>query len=657
MVMALGAGCTRQLPLAPACRPWQGSDSSSEPPSHCFFFPSSIAIDPLGDILYVANTNNDVSFGGATIVAVDLLRHERAVECFRRFGREDGGDSDCGVVSCAASGWSLGREATVENTERTEAQSGKPAKEVADFDRCYCERDLDDSNIVNCEAQRFVLADQTVKIGNYPAGLSLLAEDPPNWDQAARGGDGQRLLHRGLYVSVQGDPSITLIDVTRPIFPGRTANDDPGVRMDCGVDSGPARHLPGEPYALRQCSDNNRVQQTPPDDVVLIDPNNPEAGTQPRFQVPAEPRTVHIDRGCVESGFRHDRGTFYANDPAQNPKSLPPCYRDDGMGGCQRGPDGKCLAGTYYQYLVASHLSPGRVSSYDLGKNPLLPVPPTLKDVSEPLMTAADSSGRRGGFGLAPRISGDLSQPWYLTSRFTGSIATFRLASAAGPRIVPGLSLSISNQFSVVPINIREDVRDFVFSQDGSRAFAALFTPPALAILDTKTRGGNGVPINQVENIVNLCPGPSKVVVAEVPRISMGAAVRQTLVYVTCYYGGQVAEVDAENGEVLATIPIGRGPESLVLNFGPGSRGAAVDPCADPYVGDAEAKRRGVTCPSGQTDLRPRPPRPQNTPGPIGPRAYVSTYLDNAIAVLDLDPRGYRRVVSRIGLPIPKQVQ
>jgi hypothetical protein len=105
---------------------------------------------------------------------------------------------------------------------------------------------------------------------------------------------------------------------------------------------------------------------------------------------------------------------------------------------------------------------------------------------------------------------------------------------------------------------------------------------------------------------------------------------------------------------------VGRGPLSIALNFGQQNGGTAVDPCVDPYVSDAEAATRGVTCPAaGPSDLRLRPPRPPSLQGPLGPRAYVSSYLDNVIAVLDLDPRSpsYRRVVSRIGLPLPKQVQ
>jgi DNA-binding beta-propeller fold protein YncE len=147
---------------------------------------------------------------------------------------------------------------------------------------------------------------------------------------------------------------------------------------------------------------------------------------------------------------------------------------------------------------------------------------------------------------------------------------------------------------------------------------------------------------------------------AEVPHREMGSTVKFTRLYVTCYLSGQVAEIDGDSGELLGTMLVGRGPLSIALNFGQQNGGIAVDPCVDPYLSDADAAARGVICPSaGQPDLRQHPPRPPSTPGPLGPRAYVTAYLDNAISVLDLDPRSpsYRRVVSRIGLPTPKQVQ
>ena len=349
-------------------------------------------MDPLGDVLYVANANTDSTFGGSTLVSVDLLRHEHAVSCFRRYGRGDGGDAECGRVSCDQSGWSLGSEATIEQTEAREAIDGKAP---ADYDRCYCQYDLDDPNVVNCESQRFIIADQTVKVGFFPGSMQILAEDPPNWS-TLKSGDA---LRRGLYMAVRGDPSVTFIDVQRPLRPGRLATESPGLNVSCGdvgADAGP--HEPGQPYVTRACADANRVQRTA--DEILIDVNNPSAGTQPRLSVPTEPMEIQIDRGCVEKGFRHDRGTFLT-DAAQNPSHHPPCYKDDGMGGV--------TSGTYYQYLVASHLAHGEISAYDLGKSAISPVTPVMAPSGT---VAVNSSGPPPCLPSSRRL-----QPWLRRSR------------------------------------------------------------------------------------------------------------------------------------------------------------------------------------------------------------------------------------------------
>ena len=602
------------------------------------FFPGSLAIDPLGDILYATNTNADLTFGGSTLFAVDLLRHERAVACFRRYGAgdfpaKDVDDLGCGKVSCSASGYALGSSATVEQTERDEALTAGPA---AQFDRCYCQRDIDDPNIVNCEPQRFILADQTLKLGFFPGTIRVLAEDPPLWPQAT---PRQNLLHRGLYLTVRGDPSITFVDATRPLLFGRQATDDPRLDLNCTAtpradDRATVSHSPGASYVLKECVDRNRVQRTVDD--VLIDMNNPTLGTQPRFLLPPEPLGLTIDRGCVEPGGIHERGTFYGG--AQ--KNSPDCYTRDAMG--------NKVPGTYYQYLIATHLPNAQVSAFELPGNPTSPEPPVLQDVSISLFPGSDM--RRGAFAVAPRVPGDLSQPWYVTSRLTGQLSTFRLGTATGPRVVPGLILSISNQFSASA----DDVRDVIFEPGGNRAFFAVYSPPSLVVLDTRLRTtGSGVPNNQVLSVSNLCLGPSRLALARVPRLNMGAPTLATRLYTTCYLSGQIAEVDADSGELTGTIQIGRGPLDIALNFGANN---GIEPCADPYISDGEAKRLGVTCPSAP-DLRPRPfggAQPQ-----LGPRAYVSTYLDSAIAVVDLDPRSptYRRTIARIGLPSPKKVE
>ena len=602
-------------------------------------------MDPLGDVLYAANTNADLSFGGATVVAIDVLRHARAVECFRRFGSDPGsvGDSACGTVSCGDAGSVLGSTATIEETESKEAAL---SQRVADYDRCYCQRDLDDPNVVSCESQRFVLSDQTVKIGFFPGELQLLAEDPPNWlalpERAA--------LRRSLLIAVRGDPSITLIDAARPLQRGRAGSASPELRLGCDAGSrltdaavaAPlAPHSPGEPYSLSTCTESNRVNRTPDD--VLINPDDPSEGTRPRFELPAEPMSVYVDRGCIEAGYTHERGTFLS-DVNQNPNRRPPCHKTG------------LPAGNYYQYLVTSHLPTGQASSFDLGKSPIDVPTPQLSDVSGSLISSTD--GRTGAFAVAPRKRGDLSQPWYVTSKLTSTLATFRLG--VGGKLVPGLLFGVSGQFTAST----QDVRSIVFDPSGDRAYLALFQPPALAVLDTRLRGGgSSIPVNQVSAVVNLCAGPSRQVIAKVPRYSMGQVVLTTRVFVTCYLSGQVAEVDPDTGELIGTMQAGRGPLSIALNFGsdgtPTAVGhpGAIDPCADPLLSSVDAVRLNVTCPGTGSDLHPRP---FGSGQPLlPPRAYVSNYLDNTISVLDLDPRSpsYRRMVARIGLPSPKQVQ
>lgn len=608
-----------------------------------------MTIDPLGDVLYVANTNFDRSFGGATLVAVDVDRHERAVSCFRKYGADtfdsDGnpvparGDAECGMISCADSGYSLGRDATVEATDLQESGYFAPAH----FDRCYCQRDVFDSNVVNCEPQRFIVQGQTTKVGSFPADLQLLAEDPPNWDAAFTE---SQTLYRSLYLAVRGDPSVTFMRIERPLPTTATSLTKPKVKIDCGgrTDKEGLRDL-------RSCSAFHRIQRTPDD--IYIDPNRPEEGTIPRFEVPLEPSALTVDRGCVQPGQVHHRGTAYSSDKQNPPPGVadclqngakvpcPPCYHIDG--------GGNAVADPFYQYLVATHAQNGYVSAFDLGQNPLVPTPPVLQDVSTRLLQNPDN--RRGAlaFAVAPRKRGDLSQPWYVTSQVSGQISSFRLGAAAGPKVVPGLLFSLSNQLSYP-----QDVRDIVFEPSGDRAYVALFSPPTLAVLDTSQRMGSTVPVNQVTGLVNLCAGPSRVALARTPRMSMGQWTLATKLYVTCHLTNQLAEIDPDSGELTATIEVGRGPVSIALNFSSenttspptASSAGSIDPCADPYVSDAVALQRGVRCPAGKKLRMP-------------PRAYISTYFDNAVAVVDLDPSSpsYRRLVSRIGLPSPKKVE
>ncbi|MCS6912505.1 MAG: YncE family protein [Myxococcales bacterium] len=613
LVVLLGA-CTPRFSPAPACRSWEYAADSTEPPVHCLFFPVGLAMDPLGDALYVTNSNADLSFGGATLVTIDLLRYERAVGCFRRYGGQPGraGDADCGIVDCADSGLRrLPAGATFEAILRLEGEQGQPAA----YDRCYCEVDPLDRKLVNCAADRFVLYRQTRKTGNFSGMVRLLAEDPPDW----RRPDPE--LTRRLFLPVRGDPSVTLVDVVRPSRLERPPLSELQLDVRCGeVEEGP----------VRSCDDAHRVQRTA--DTVPIHPDRPEEGERPRLELPPEPFSVTPDRGCKLPGYRHRRGD-------RDAQGRPLCR--DGSGSVRND--------LYYEYLVSTHLSGPELAVLDL-----LPPGgwPVLADVRGGLIPTS-SQGARGAFSAAARVPGDLSQPWYVTSRLSGQITTFRLLSG-GPAIVPGLLFNVSSAFA----GTGQDVRDLVFEPGGGRAFMTLPSPPSLLVLDTRPDPLTGVPFNQVLSVVDICAGPARMGVARVPRLGTDGKVRRhTLIYVPCYQSGQVAVVDPDAALLVATIQVGRGPQTVVFNFGGEPEGGAIDPCADPYVSDEEAALRGVICPPAGA-LRPTVPQGGESL-PLPPRAYVATYLDNAIAVIDLDPRSltYHRVVGRIGLPIPKQRQ
>lgn len=629
--LCLGA-CTPKVNPAPGCRPWDQQTGSTEPPTHCFFFPSGLAIDPLGDVLYVSNANTDRSFGGGTVAAIDALRHEHAVGCFRQPQR-----GDCApALRCEAVTAALGSSPSMQAVLRYEADAlaRGEIKAPADLDRCFCEADLLDPSIINCDSDRFILHEQTVKTGSFGGQIRLLAEDPADWTAAREGQE----LRRGLYLAVREDPSVTFVEVSRPLRLSRSATAPAGVTLRCG-----AARASGE--SITFCDDEHRVQHTP--DEVLINPDDPSQGVRYRYMVPAEPFGLSIDRGCQLPGYVHARGDFARDGQGNLLLDKPLC----------RSQAGDVRADIYYQYLVASHLSVADLSSYRLQGSGAQPGLPVLADVRLGLFPS-DALGRRGVYAVSPRVQGALSQPWYATGRLEGRIVNFRLRTSEvdalrTPEIVPGQVLSVLGKFA----GTGQDVRELIFTPGGERAYLTVNIPPSLHILDTRPDTLTGVPPNEIVASVDLLSRPYRMAWARVPLQVPGQGARlQERLYISNYQDGKVTvvEVDGSSLRLAETIVVGRGPFSLVLNHGGEAAGTPVDLCADPYVGEAEAAARGVRCPANGA-LRPRPDGQTEVP----PRAYVVTDVDNAIVVLDLDPRSAsaNRVVSRIGKPAPKQGQ
>jgi hypothetical protein len=154
---------------ASACRA-SLDEPSNDPQAAQFYYPAGIAKDPELPYLYVSNANSDLKFGGGTVQVVDLARFSCAVEFFRN------GPSDDLRRRCPK----------------------------AEEDAVACEWDPLDPIIVNCDEARFLLADSTVKLGNFAGNIVV-----------QRTG----LYTRRLFVSVRGDPSVTWIDVDLNLAP------------------------------------------------------------------------------------------------------------------------------------------------------------------------------------------------------------------------------------------------------------------------------------------------------------------------------------------------------------------------------------------------------------------------------------------------------
>jgi DNA-binding beta-propeller fold protein YncE len=136
------------------------------------------------------------------------------------------------------------------------------------------------------------------------------------------------------------------------------------------------------------------------------------------------------------------------------------------------------------------------------------------------------------------------------------------------------------------------------FSPSGDRLYLLNRKPPTLQILDTSI-GPTGAPNNQVIGAVDVCRQASTVTVA--------GAGDDERVYLTCFQDGQIYVVDPHGrGRVEDIITVGRGPYAVAAS------------------------------PSGQ-------------------RLYVTNFLEDTVAVIDLTPGSptRHRVVLRIGEPRP----
>jgi hypothetical protein len=221
------------------------------------------------------------------------------------------------------------------------------------------------------------------------------------------------------------------------------------------------------------------------------------------------------------------------------------------------------------EHAVVTHLTTGDLSLVRAPRDPAQA--PRLEDKLTGLW-ALNSQNLISAVGAAPRLPGDPSDLFYVTSRSEARINVVRAVDTVGADGEKSARLVRADSFFYAPSpagnGIDGAARGITFSKDGGRAYVANRLPSSLMIFDTSL-DERSVPRNQLLNEVPLCPhlfvtqvltgGPDAIAVDE-------RMLEPTRAYVSCFDIGEIWVVDAERGLLEARIPVGRGPDSVVID-------------------------------------------------------------------------------------------
>jgi DNA-binding beta-propeller fold protein YncE len=315
------------------------NDPGTDPPVAQFHFPAGLMLDPAGQYLYVSNGNSDLAFSGGTLQMVDLARFDCAVARYKNANRGTSLDVS-GCDPFPDSDW----QSTASNTA--------------------CIDDPLDPMVVDCDETPFILANQTVKVGNFAGNMQL--RNMPDTDV-----NGNVIRqHRQLYIGVRGDPSITTVDV----FPNLDGTF--GRALDC-FDTAPDPNSTIAPA----CTASHQVQ--------FFDcAGQPSCmmgnGTYPPGQqlIPTEPFSLKYDEGTLSDGA------------------------------------------TPYHRLVISHLQTGQVSIMDTD----IPGPNSIADVSPAFFPEDSQHRHGAFSLQPQHPGQGASTMWFMTSNLQPLITTFRIA-------------------------------------------------------------------------------------------------------------------------------------------------------------------------------------------------------------------------------------
>lgn len=247
------------------------------------------------------------------------------------------------------------------------------------------------------------------------------------------------------------------------------------------------------------------------------------------------------------------------------------------------------------EFAVVTHLTTGAVTLIDSPRNGLARV----TDVSSGNFDPDPLTGRPGATSVAGRTPHAPNDIVYVGSRTDDRIQMFtvgRPVNDAAPFLLDGGAFHLDGVGNDGVTNGGStDTRGMTFSPTGNRLYIVNRKPPSLQVIDTAI-GPTGFPNNTTVGATDICRQASAVTVKD-----SGDGERA---YVSCFQDGQIYVINP-NGRVRVedTITVGRGPYAVQAS-------------------------------------------------PDGKRLYVTNFLEDSIAVVDLAPGSptRNRVVLRIGM-------
>jgi hypothetical protein len=247
------------------------------------------------------------------------------------------------------------------------------------------------------------------------------------------------------------------------------------------------------------------------------------------------------------------------------------------------------------EFAVVTHLTSGAVTLIDsprAGKA-------VVTDIVAGVFAADPQTGLRGATGVAGRTPSSLEDIIYVGSRSEDRIQTFtvgRPVNGAAPFLLTG------NYFFLDAVGNTNgqsvDTRGMAFSSSGERLYLVNRRPPSLQIYDTSL-GVTGFPQNRPIGATDICRQAS--------TLSIADAGDGDRIFVSCFQDGQIYIINpVAGGSIDDIVTVGRGPYTV------------------------------VTAPSRK-------------------RLYVTNFLEDTVAVVDIEPgsKTRNRVVLRIGEPRP----